>query len=73
MRAATRIPPLRWIFPVAQLFLCAAILWPMRAMLVGQIRASLREYGISHDAAARNPVTPRLPPFDPADPMYNGG
>jgi|SRR5205809_5131475 len=68
MRPETRVPPLRWIFPLAQLFLCAVILWPMRPMLVGQIRASLRAYGISHDAAARNPVTPRLPPFDLADP-----
>ena len=68
MRPETRVCSLRWIFPLAQLFLCAVILWPMRPMLVGQIRASLREYGISHDAAARNPVTPRLPPFDPADP-----
>ncbi len=68
MRPETRVPPLRWIFPLAQLFLCAVILWPMRPMLVGQIRASLREYGISQDAAARNPVTPRLRTFDLADP-----
>ena len=68
MRAETRVPPLRWIFPLAQLFLCAVILWPMRPMLVGQIRASLREYGISHDTAARNSVTPRLRPFDLSDP-----
>ena len=40
----------------------------MRPMLVGQIRASLREYGISHDTAARNSVTPRLRPFDLSDP-----
>ena len=51
MRPETRVCSLRWIFPLAQLFLCAVILWPMRPMLVGQIRASLREYGISHDAA----------------------
>ena len=69
MRPETRVPPLRWVFPVAQLFLCAVILWPMRPMLVGQIRASLREYGLLHDtAAARNPVTPRLRPFDLSDP-----
>jgi hypothetical protein len=30
----------------------------MRPMLVGQVRASLLEYGISHDMTARNPVTP---------------
>jgi len=69
MRPETRVPPLRWVFPVAQLFLCAVILWPMRPMLVSQIRASLREYGLLHDtAAARNPVTPRLRPFDLSDP-----
>src|SRR6267378_4784611 len=64
MRPEPRVTPFRWIFPLAQLFLCAVILWPMRSMLVGQIRASLREYGISHDTAARNPVTPRLRPFN---------
>ena len=67
MRAKTRIPPLRWIFPVAQLFLCAVILWPMRPMLVGQIRASLREYGVSHDTAEKDPISPRLRPFDLSD------
>src|SRR6266480_5845655 len=64
MGPETRVPPLRWIFPLAQLFLCAVILWPMRSMLVGQIRTSLREYGTSHDTAARNPVAPRLRPFN---------
>lgn len=64
MRPVTRIPPLRWIFPLAQLFLCSVILWPMRPMLVSQIRASLREYGISHDTAAKNPVTPGLRSFN---------
>lgn len=70
MRPETRILPLRWIFPLAQLFLCSVILWPMRPMLVGQIRASLWEYGISHDTAAKNPVIPRLRPFylDLSDP-----
>jgi len=68
MRPETRVPPLRWIFPLAQLFLCAVILWPMRPMLVGQIRASLREYGISHDTGARNPVTPKFRSFDLSDP-----
>jgi hypothetical protein len=68
MRQETHVPPLRWIFPVAQLFLCVVILWPMRQGLVDQIRASLREYGISHDTAARNSVTPRLRPFDFSDP-----
>ncbi len=61
------MPPLCWIFPVAQLFLCAAILWPMRPMLVGQIRASLREYGISHDTAEKDTGPPRLRPFDLSD------
>ena len=36
----------------------------MRSGLVGEIQASFREYGISHDAAARNLVTPRLHPFN---------
>jgi len=68
MRSETRVPPLRWIFPLAQLFLCAVILWPMRPMFNSQIRASLREYGISHEPAARNPVIPMLRPFDLSDP-----
>jgi hypothetical protein len=70
MRPETRIPPVRWIFPLAQLFLCSVILWPMRPMLVGQIQESLREYGISDDTVTRNPVTPRLRPFtlDLSDP-----
>jgi hypothetical protein len=68
MRSETRVPPLRWIFPLAQLFLCAVILWPTHPMLVGQVRASLREYGFSQSAAPRNPVTLRLHPFDLSDP-----
>src|SRR5277367_540452 len=70
MRRELRVPPFRWIFPLVQLFLCTVILWPMRSMLVGQIRTSLREYGISHDSAAKIPVMRRLRPFnlDPADP-----
>ena len=68
MRPETRVPPLRWIFPLAQLFLCAVILWPMCPMLVGQIRASLQEYGIWHDTAAKNPVTRNFRPFDLSDP-----
>jgi hypothetical protein len=62
MKPETRVPRLRWIFPLAQLLLCSVILWPMRPMLVGQVRASLREYGIAHDA--KNPVPPRLRPFN---------
>jgi hypothetical protein len=68
MRLETRVPPLRWILPLAQLALCVVILWPMHRMLVGQIQASLREYGISHDTAARNTVAPSSRPFDLADP-----
>jgi hypothetical protein len=64
MAPEPRVLPFRWIFPLAQLFLCAVILWPMRSMLVGQIRASLREYGISHDTTPRNPITTRLRPFN---------
>jgi hypothetical protein len=36
----------------------------MGPMLVGQIRASLREYGIAYGTSAKNPVTPRLRPFN---------
>jgi hypothetical protein len=68
MGPETHVPPLRWIFPLAQLLLCVVILWPLRPMLVGQIRTSLREYGISHDTAARNPATFRALPFDLSDP-----
>jgi len=67
MAPETRVPPFRWIFPLAQLFLCGVILWPTRPMLVGQIRASMREYGVTHDTAARNLVAPRLIPFDLSD------
>ena len=67
MRPKARVLPFRWIFPVAQLFLCAVILWPMRPMLAGQIRESLREYGVSHDTVARSPVAPIMRPFDLSD------
>ena len=67
MRPATRVLHLRWIFPLAQLLLCSAILWPMRPMLVSQIRASLRDYRMSYDTVAQNPVTARLVPFDLSD------
>jgi hypothetical protein len=39
----------------------------MHPMLVGEVRASLREYGISHDLVSRNMVTPKLRPFDLSD------
>jgi hypothetical protein len=64
MRPEPRVPPLRWIFPLAQLFSCAMILWSMRSILVGQIRVSLREYGISHNTAARNPLNSGFRPFN---------
>jgi hypothetical protein len=67
MSPETRVPPLRWILPLAQLLLCVVILWPIRPMLVGQIRASLREYGVTHDTTERDPVTLRLIPFDLLD------
>jgi hypothetical protein len=67
MRPETRVPPLRWIFPLAQLLLCAVILWPMRQMLVDQMHASLVEYGIFHGAAAGIPVFPGLRRFDLSD------
>jgi hypothetical protein len=56
MRAETRVIPLRWIFPIAQIVLCIVILWPMRPMLVHQTRAALREYGVSGDKARINRV-----------------
>jgi hypothetical protein len=67
MRTQTRVPPLRWVLPLAQLCLCAVILWPLRPMLLSQVRASLREYGLLQDTAARNPATPRLQPLDLSD------
>lgn len=60
------VPPLRWILPLAQLVLCAVILWPLLTMFVGQVRTSLGEYGILRDKAA-SPVIPRLRPFDLSD------
>lgn len=43
----TRALPFRWILPVAQLLLCAAILWPIWPDLGREIHASLRAYGLA--------------------------
>jgi hypothetical protein len=56
MKPETRVIPLRWIFPVSQLVLCIVILWPVRPTLVYQIRATLRDYGMSRDKAEANRV-----------------
>src|SRR5579862_9341561 len=67
MRSQNRVLPLRWMLPLGHLILCAAILWPIRPMFVGQIRASLREYGILHDSAAKAPLDFKLHTFDLSD------
>ena len=64
MEQKTRVPPLRWILPVGQLILCTVILWPLRPMLIGQIRTSLWGYDAPHSTTARIPVAPVVRPFD---------
>jgi hypothetical protein len=61
MRLATRVLPLRWILPFAQLFLCAVILWPMLPSLPAQIKASFHEY--RSPTVALRMIGPRVPPF----------
>src|SRR6266436_4488398 len=45
MREQSRCLPYRWILPIAQLLICAVVLWPIRSELVFEIRASIRDYG----------------------------
>jgi hypothetical protein len=39
--------PFRWLLPLAQIVLCAALLWPLWPELGQQVHASLRAYGIA--------------------------
>ncbi len=48
MSSEYRPIPFRWILPVAQLLLCAAILWPLRGELLASVRSSTHAYFI-HD------------------------
>lgn len=66
---APHVLPFRRVLPFAQLLLCAVILWPLRPVFVNQIKGSLREYGLSHDAGVSNLVSPRLRSFDFSNPM----
>jgi hypothetical protein len=45
--------PFRWILPVAQLLLCVAILWPLRNMLIREIRLSAEAYR-THGASLKS-------------------
>jgi hypothetical protein len=69
MDPAPRVPRLRWLLPITQLFLCAVILWPLRPMLAAQIRASLRSYGIGKDTAVYDPVVQGSHPLDLSSPV----
>ncbi len=37
--------PYRWILPIAQLLICAMVLWPIRSEFVLEIRATIHGYG----------------------------
>lgn len=45
----------RWLLPIAQLLLCVVVLWPLRTILMQQVRESIRAY-----RPQRNPQ-PNLP------------
>jgi|ERR1700722_4886295 hypothetical protein len=45
MSEQSRCLPYRWILPIAQLLICALVLWPIRSDFVFEIRASIRSYG----------------------------
>jgi hypothetical protein len=64
MKPTPHIPPLRWILPFAQLFLCALILWPLHQLLVNEIASSLRAYGILHDTPGSDRVAPGERPLE---------
>src|SRR5260370_41851423 len=69
MVTESRVPPLRWVLPFAQLLFCVGILWPMRAMFINEGRASLRAYGIVHELPGKErPGPQRVIPFDFSDP-----
>jgi hypothetical protein len=67
MESKPRVAPFRWILPLLELFLSVVILWPMLPNLIGEIRVSLREYGVLHDSGATDPSAPRPRPFDLSD------
>lgn len=50
---AVRMFPFRWVLPVAQLFLCGVILKPFWGELDREARASLREYGLTHETVEK--------------------
>ncbi len=69
MVTESRVPPLRWVLPFAQLLFCVGILWPMRAMFINEVRASLRAYGIVRELPEKErPGPQRVIPFDFSDP-----
>jgi hypothetical protein len=69
MTPEVRVPPLRWGLPLAQLFVCAVLLWPLRPMLVSQVQSSLKAYGVVRDTVDRGIGAPRrLIPFDLSNP-----
>jgi hypothetical protein len=47
MNDQTRAFPFRWVLPLAQLFVCAVVLWPIRGALVYQIRNAFIFYARS--------------------------
>jgi hypothetical protein len=53
--------PYRWILPIAQLLICAAVLWPIRSEIVLEIRASIHRYD---PAAAMEPKHDFVLPHD---------
>jgi hypothetical protein len=55
MNDRSRAFPFRWVFPIGQLFICAVALWPIRGVLVYQIRDAFRFYDLksSPDRVAR--------------------
>jgi hypothetical protein len=60
MTSEYRPIPFRWILPVGQLLLCIAILWPLRSMLLWEIRSSIGYY-TTRGASARDGSLPAEP------------
>jgi hypothetical protein len=54
MRSEQCSIPFRWVLPAAQLLLCIAILWPLRAELISSVRSSTHAY-VLHDEPAQAP------------------
>jgi hypothetical protein len=61
--------PFRWVLPLAQLCLCAAMLWPMWPGLTNQVEGSLREYGLLELRMRNLNAPPRPIPLDFSDPQ----